>query len=74
MLLLILHKVQVTLEEAIFLKVEVSLVTISLPLILVEVIFLPEEGVVFKVEVVLTMVVGDPGTLGTIMLLLMLKN
>ena len=74
LLLVILHKIQVTLEEAIFLKVEVSLVTISFTLILAEVIFLLEEGMVFKVEVVLTMVVGDPGTLGIIMLLLMLKN
>ena len=74
LLLLILHKVQVTLVETIFLKAKVLLVTISLALILAEVIFLLEEGVIFKVEVVLTMVVRDLGTLGIIMLLLMLKN
>ena len=74
LLLLILHKVWVTLVETIFLKVEVLLVTINLALILAEVIFLLEEGVVFKVEVVLTMLVRDPGILGIIMLLLILKN
>ena len=72
--MLILHKVWVTLVETIFLKAKVLLVTISLALILAEVIFLLEEGVVFKVEVVLTMVVEDPGILGIIMLLLMLKS
>ena len=46
------------------------LVTISLAPILAEVIFLLEERVAFQVEVVLTIVVGDLGILGTIMLLL----
>ena len=54
--------------------VEVLLITINLALILVEVIFFPDEWMVFKVEVVLTMVVRGPGILGIIMLLLMLKS